>query len=227
MKLKFLSFLFAFVLTLAIASCSSNTPTGDIDKDVATLVDKLRDVSGEDDLNNYITIYKQYLDYYDNQGNKRDFILALDNATIEDPNLKTKMFKVFSTVATEESKNNPTTVESVANKVTAAVQEAAASEQVASAGEQSKPESQQAAAPSEPATCSKCGGSGKVKCSKCGGKGYKSSSGGGTVPERYGCKSCGGRGLDYFDTEYRGWAGDMKKGSGKMKCPKCHGSGKE
>lgn len=86
---------------------------------------------------------------------------------------------------------------------------------------------------SEPTTCSKCGGSGEVRCSKCGGKGYtvkRQSGDSGWYDEvyyfnsYYGCKKCGGRG---FKTD-NGYANEhMRKGSGKMKCPKCHGTGHE
>lgn len=71
--------------------------------------------------------------------------------------------------------------------------------------------------------CSRCNGTGKVKCSKCGGRGIR-----GGDPEWYGCSSCGGSGYrhrysepgysSYDDVNYR-------KGSGKMKCPECGGSG--
>ncbi len=79
---------------------------------------------------------------------------------------------------------------------------------------------------SEPATCSKCGGSGKVKCSKCKGKGtYFVAVDAGMGGWFVGCKKCGGRGDDCrgINGEFRN---NIKKGSGKMKCPKCHGSGK-
>ncbi len=86
---------------------------------------------------------------------------------------------------------------------------------------------------SEPTTCSKCGGSGEVRCSKCGGKGYtvkRQSGDSGWYDEvyyfksYYGCKKCGGRG---YKTD-NGYANEhMRKGSGKMKCPKCHGTGHE
>ena len=73
---------------------------------------------------------------------------------------------------------------------------------------------------SEPSTCSKCGGTGKVRCSKCGGKGkYWVSS----MPDDYqvGCKKCGGHGY-WVESD-----NNIVKGSGKMKCPKCHGTGHE
>ena len=82
--------------------------------------------------------------------------------------------------------------------------------------------------------CPKCNGTGKVKCSKCGGKGYYYSD---YTRSDYGCKNCGGRGER---TQLRGsgwWSGTFEdsgpsyenngfhKGSGKMKCPQCGGSG--
>ena len=79
---------------------------------------------------------------------------------------------------------------------------------------------------SENATCSRCGGSGKVKCSKCHGKGYTSKrtlADDGYWTQYYGCKNCGGSGHKSSE----GYAGEhMKKGSGKMTCPDCGGSGK-
>ena len=80
---------------------------------------------------------------------------------------------------------------------------------------------------SEPTTCSKCGVSGEVRCSKCGGKVYTSKTtlaDEGYWTQYYGCKKCGGRG--YKTSE--GYSNEhMRKGSGKMKCPKCHGTGHE
>ncbi|MBR2146568.1 MAG: hypothetical protein IJ925_03950 [Muribaculaceae bacterium] len=79
---------------------------------------------------------------------------------------------------------------------------------------------------SENATCSRCGGSGKVACSKCHGKGYTSKrtlADEGYWTQYYGCKKCGGSGHKSSE----GYAGEhMKKGSGKMTCPDCGGSGK-
>ncbi|MBR2146194.1 MAG: hypothetical protein IJ925_01895 [Muribaculaceae bacterium] len=79
---------------------------------------------------------------------------------------------------------------------------------------------------SEPATCSKCGGSGKVSCSKCGGKGYihkRLRGDDGDWSKDYGCSKCGGSG--YRSSE--GYDGEhLRKGSGKMKCPECHDTGK-
>ena len=79
--------------------------------------------------------------------------------------------------------------------------------------------------------CPKCGGSGTIACSKCGGKGYTHKVVYGEYGERYdeyyGCKKCGGYGAEYSDglldanTE-NGYG----KGSGKMTCPDCGGSGK-
>ncbi|MBR5086834.1 MAG: hypothetical protein IKX31_07495 [Muribaculaceae bacterium] len=82
-----------------------------------------------------------------------------------------------------------------------------------------------AEAPTEPTTCSKCGGSGKVSCSKCGGKGYihkRLRGDDGDWSKDYGCSKCGGSG--YRSSE--GYAGEhLRKGSGKMTCPECGGSG--
>ncbi|MBR5086833.1 MAG: TonB family protein [Muribaculaceae bacterium] len=74
---------------------------------------------------------------------------------------------------------------------------------------------------SESATCSKCGGSGKVSCSKCGGRGVIYSHYPGTEVEvDYGCKKCGGSGSAASD------GGHLRKGKGHITCPECHGTGK-
>ena len=80
--------------------------------------------------------------------------------------------------------------------------------------------------------CPTCGGSGTVNCSKCGGKGYtvkRETGDSGWYDEvyhfnsYYGCKKCGGSG---YKTD-EGYANEhMTKGSGKMTCPDCGGSGK-
>ena len=70
--------------------------------------------------------------------------------------------------------------------------------------------------------CPRCNGTGKVKCSKCGGRGYTTSEGAFGFAVKYGCSKCGGSGNN--DYEYGG-AGTCHKGSGKMKCPQCGGSG--
>lgn len=80
--------------------------------------------------------------------------------------------------------------------------------------------------------CPKCNGSGTVKCSKCGGKGYtvkRESGDSGWYDEiyyfnsYYGCKKCGGSG---FKTD-NGYPNEhLVKGSGRMTCPDCGGSGK-
>lgn len=79
--------------------------------------------------------------------------------------------------------------------------------------------------------CPKCNGTGKVKCAKCGGRGYTSDYARHGGEER-GCTGCGGSGYRYYSD---GWA-DMsftpsyenhgfRKGSGKVPCPECGGSG--
>ena len=77
----------------------------------------------------------------------------------------------------------------------------------------------------EGSICQRCGGTGKTKCFKCGGKGYTRD-----YWERkgfycyYGCTNCGGSGEDgegWF--EYNGTG--INKGTGKMTCPDCGGTG--
>lgn len=79
--------------------------------------------------------------------------------------------------------------------------------------------------------CPKCNGSGKIKCSKCGGQGYYFID---FVKEDYGCKKCGGKGSRHLLMgSDLGWNGNdggyedcgFRKGSGKMNCPTCGGTG--
>ncbi len=72
--------------------------------------------------------------------------------------------------------------------------------------------------------CPRCNGTGKVKCTKCGGKGYFKYLVRSMDFAYEGCSSCGGSGFDdqgWFETTGRG----IRKGSGKMTCPECGGSG--
>ena len=74
--------------------------------------------------------------------------------------------------------------------------------------------------------CSKCNGAGKIKCTKCGGKGYIDRTSYDSYSDMdfgctYGCSKCGGRGALCSD----GDDGSFRKGSGKMTCPECGGSG--
>ena len=72
----------------------------------------------------------------------------------------------------------------------------------------------------EGSICPKCNGTGKVKCTKCGGRGFYF---GGDSP--IGCSGCGGSGyVGYPDLpNYPPMGG--RKGSGKMTCPDCGGTG--
>ena len=81
--------------------------------------------------------------------------------------------------------------------------------------------------------CPTCNGSGKVRCKKCGGRGYIPDGGVGDCGW-YGCSSCGGSGYCDRYSEYDDYLGEVvsyiddshyHKGSGKMKCPTCGGSG--
>ena len=80
--------------------------------------------------------------------------------------------------------------------------------------------------------CPRCNGTGKVRCSKCGGSGYYFVD---YVKADDGCKSCGGRGSRHLlmglDLAWNGNDGGyddngFHKGSGRMKCPECGGTGK-
>ena len=67
--------------------------------------------------------------------------------------------------------------------------------------------------------CSKCGGTGKVRCTQCHGKGlYEGIAYGDDDTYIAGCDKCGGGGSDYG-------TGVVRKGSGRMKCPACGGTG--
>lgn len=74
--------------------------------------------------------------------------------------------------------------------------------------------------------CSRCGGSGKMKCSRCGGKGYTKKTelaDEGWWTQYYGCSRCGG----YGHKSSEGYEGEyMQKGSGRMKCTACRGTGR-
>lgn len=71
------------------------------------------------------------------------------------------------------------------------------------------------------ATCPNCGGKGKVTCTKCSGEGYYWME---NDDMTYGCTLCGGRGCGYFQ-ELSEPGGDLRKGTGLMKCPVCNGKG--
>lgn len=74
--------------------------------------------------------------------------------------------------------------------------------------------------------CMKCGGSGRVKCTKCGGYGIISDG----PHSWYGCQRCGGKGYCAIDHEFGNsnaiTTPGYRKGSGRMKCPKCGGRGR-
>ena len=80
MKIKSLLILFAFIFTLSFTSCVNNAPTGDLDKDIKTLVDKLKVVKDEASVNDYIIVYKQFGEYYKNEGKAADFYRNIYNA---------------------------------------------------------------------------------------------------------------------------------------------------
>ena len=72
--------------------------------------------------------------------------------------------------------------------------------------------------------CPRCNGSGKVKCTKCGGRGEIFSE---AYMSIFGCSRCGGGGsLGKPESYEEDWYNNgYHKGSGKMKCPQCGGSG--
>ena len=76
--------------------------------------------------------------------------------------------------------------------------------------------------------CPRCKGTGKVKCTKCGGKG-KFICDSGFAYSVTACSSCGGFGLytDAGDPYYDNTTSraGFRKGSGKVNCPACGGSG--
>ena len=71
--------------------------------------------------------------------------------------------------------------------------------------------------------CPRCNGTGKVSCSRCRGRGYIDTGRDMLV----GCSRCGGSGeldYDYYNDSYSSYG--YHKGSGRMACPDCGGSGK-
>lgn len=83
----------------------------------------------------------------------------------------------------------------------------------------------------EGSICPTCNGTGKVKCTKCGGRGYFSDHGHHGGEDR-GCTRCGGGGSKSYDDgwwdlsftpSYQDYG--FRKGSGKMTCPDCGGTG--
>jgi len=77
--------------------------------------------------------------------------------------------------------------------------------------------------------CTKCGGKGKIRCSRCGGRG-KFINDSGFAYTVIACSSCGGHGsyTDAGDPSYDNTTSraGFRKGSGRMKCPSCHGRGR-
>ena len=69
------------------------------------------------------------------------------------------------------------------------------------------------------AICPRCGGSGKVKCTKCGGQGYEWLE---NDDMTYGCTRCGGSGSGFLG--YPSPQDNLRKGTGMMTCPVCHGN---
>ena len=73
--------------------------------------------------------------------------------------------------------------------------------------------------------CPTCNGTGKVRCSKCGGKGtyYVEANDPYGSETKLGCSRCGGKGScdPAFDFPFPGF----RRGSGRMTCPTCGGSG--
>ena len=105
MKIKFLSIAFAFVVALALASCGSSgpiEPTGDLDKDVEALVDKMKDVKDEASVNAYIEDYKKFSEYYNKEGKDADFQKALDDATKDNEEVKQAMNLIQTLVGLQD-----------------------------------------------------------------------------------------------------------------------------
>lgn len=105
MKIKFLSIAFAFVVALALASCGSSgpiEPTGDLEKDVQALVDKMKDVKDEASVNAYIEDYKKFAEYYNKEGKDADFQKALDDATKDNEEVKQAMGLIKTMVGIQD-----------------------------------------------------------------------------------------------------------------------------
>lgn len=94
MKIKFLSIAFAFVVALALASCGSSgpiEPTGELDKDVEALINKMKDansIKDQGELKEYTDVYTEFEKFYEEKGEKDKFTQALADATKDDTELK-------------------------------------------------------------------------------------------------------------------------------------------
>ena len=79
----------------------------------------------------------------------------------------------------------------------------------------------------EGSICSTCKGTGKVKCSKCGGRGsYDEHFDSPPFGFTHGCTKCGGAGEVAWAGAGAADRSTLRKGSGKMPCPTCGGSGR-
>ena len=78
----------------------------------------------------------------------------------------------------------------------------------------------------EGSLCPTCKGTGKVRCSKCGGRGsYDEEFPMPPFGYTYGCTKCGGAGGVAWAGQGAADRSSLRKGSGKMPCPTCGGSG--
>lgn len=74
--------------------------------------------------------------------------------------------------------------------------------------------------------CPTCNGTGKVTCSKCRGKGtYDEKFPGPPFGVTHGCAKCGGAGEEAWAGAGAAGRSTLRKGTGKMTCPNCGGSG--
>ena len=120
MKFKILTLIIAVAVAVAFTSCKKHPkyheekdndgtervekagPTGNIDKDINDLLNKLKDVKDEASVNAYLDDYKKYAEFYNKEGKDAEFQKALDDATKDNPDLKSAMGLIQTLVGLEE-----------------------------------------------------------------------------------------------------------------------------
>lgn len=120
MKFKILTLIIAVAVAVAFTSCKKHPkyheekdndgtervekagPTGNIDKDINDLLNKLKDVKDEASVNAYLDDYKKYAEFYNKEGKDAEFQKALDDATKDNPDLKSAMGLIQTVIGLED-----------------------------------------------------------------------------------------------------------------------------